>query len=105
MLMDSELARKMRAELGTVSWSWLRPHAKRGILFQVAVELDLLAVGLAVAEDRVKEVEIWLVRKRLARPTSEQLEGWEDRGGLFSALIVKPYVFFKELEQTPEKLQ
>ncbi|HDS15134.1 MAG TPA: DUF2288 family protein [Proteobacteria bacterium] len=103
MRSDNELAKKLRAEQGTVSWSWLRPHAKRGMLFQVAAELELLVVGLAVAEDRVKEVAAWLDRGRLARPTSEALVGWETRGGLFKALIVKPYVFFQELKHAPEE--
>ena len=42
------LADKFKQEIGTVSWSWLRPHEKHKILFLVAAELDLIEVAVAV---------------------------------------------------------
>ncbi len=92
------LADKFKDEVGTVSWSWLRPHEKHKILFQVAETLDLIEVAVAVAEDQTAQVESWLTGGSLMRPTLEQVAKWEKSGGLFSGIIVKPYVFFKEAE-------
>ena len=92
---NSLLAAKLKDEIGTVSWSWLRPHQKRNILFLVAEKLDLVEVAVEVAEDRVVQVKSWLENGDLVRPTSDQVAEWETSGGFFSSIIVKPYVFFK----------
>ena len=92
---DSLSATKLKDEVGTVSWSWLRPHEKCGILFLVAEKLDLVEVAFEVAEDRVARIRTWLENGDLVRPTPTQVEAWEKSGGLFSGIIVKPYVFFK----------
>jgi hypothetical protein len=92
------LADKFKDEIGTVSWSWLRPHEKHKTLFLVASELDLIEVAIAVAEDKTVQVKAWLDRGDLVQPTLEQVAKWERAGGLFSGIIVKPYVFFKEAE-------
>ena len=90
------LADRFKEEIGTVSWSWLRPHEKRKILFQVAEKLDLIEVAIAVAEDQAGKVKSWLENDDLVQPTLKQVAKWEKSGGLFSGIIVKPYVFFKE---------
>ncbi len=95
MQLDSLLSAKLKEEVGTVSWSWLRPHQKRDILFLVAEKLDLIEVATGVAEDRVDQIRIWLENGGLVRPTPAQVAEWEMNGGLFSGIIVKPYVFFK----------
>ncbi len=92
---NSLLATKLIGEVGTVSWSWLRPHEQRGSLFWVAEKIDLVEVAVEVAEDRVVQVKFWLENGDLVRPTAGQVADWEISGGLFSGIIVKPYVFFK----------
>ena len=90
------LADKFKEEIGTVSWSWLRPHESRKILFQAAEGLDLVEVAIAVAEDQIVKVKSWLESEQLVQPTLKQVAKWEKSGGLFLGIIVKPYVFFKE---------
>ena len=92
---DSLSAAKLKDEVGTVSWSWLRAHQQRGILFLVAEKLDLVEVAIEVAEDRVAQIKSWIKNGELVRPTPVQVAAWEKSGGLFSGIIVKPYVFFK----------
>ena len=92
---DNLLADRFKDEVGTVSWSWLKPHEKRGSLFLVAEKLDLIEVAVEVAEDRVTRIKAWLENGDLTRPTPDQVEEWNRVGGLFSGIIVKPYVFFK----------
>ena len=92
---DSSLKSTLKNDVGTVSWSWLRPHEKQGILFLVAERLDLVEVAVEVAEDRVLQIKTWLENGDLIRPTPAQTAEWEKSGGLFSGIIVKPYVFFR----------
>lgn len=92
---DSLLIAKLKDEVGTVSWSWLRPHEKRGSLFLVSEKLDLIEVAVEVAEDNINWIKVWLENGELARPTPDQVKEWNKVGGLFSGIIVKPYVFFK----------
>ncbi len=92
---DSSLKATLKDDVGTVSWSWLRPHEKHGILFLVAEKLDLVEVAVEVAEDRVTQIKTWLENGDLIRPTPDQVVEWEKIGGLFTGIIVKPYVFFK----------
>ena len=89
------LAEKFKEEIGQVSWSWLRPHEKRKILFLVVDELDLIEVAVAVAEDDKRQVKSWLDCGSLVQPSLKQVAEWEKNGGLFSGIIVKPFVFFK----------
>jgi len=93
-----QLAEKFKEEIGKVSWSWLRPHEKRKILFLVADELDLIEVAVAVAEDDKSLVKAWLDRGSLVQPNLKQVAKWEKNGGLFSGIVVKPFVFFKAVE-------
>ena len=92
---DNLLADRFKDEVGTVSWSWLKPHEKRGNLFLLAEKLDLIQVAIEVAEDRIIRIKAWLENGDLTRPTPDQVEEWNRVGGLFSGIIVKPYVFFK----------
>ena len=92
---DSSLKTTLKDDVGTVSWSWLRPHEKHGILFLVEEKLDLVEVAVEVAEDRVTQIKTWLENGDLVRPIPNQVAEWEENGGLFSGIIVKPYVFFK----------
>ena len=91
-----ELKAKLRQEIGTVVWPRLQPHAERGVLFEVVAELDLLEVGVAVAEDRTEQVKKWLTEGHLLRPGPEKITAWHQEGGVFTALIVKPFVFFQK---------
>jgi hypothetical protein len=89
------LREKLAGEIGTVAWSWLRPHQERGVLFLVGEELELIEVAIAVAEDRAETIRSWLDAGLLNQPGPEQVEEWEISGGLFAGVIVKPYIFFK----------
>jgi hypothetical protein len=94
------LREKLAGEIGTVAWSWLRPHQERGVLFLVGEELELIEVAVAVAEDRAETIRQWLASGCLGRPDAEMVAAWENRGGLFRGVIVKPYVFFQPTKLT-----
>jgi hypothetical protein len=89
----------LRAELAEMvdeaELSWLLPHARRGALVAVNPELDLLDVGVAIANDNVASVQNWIDEQLIFKLSADQLL---ERGGdrRFTALIVQPYVLMQE---------
>lgn len=74
------------------------PHAATDALVLVASELDLLDVGVAIANDQVTTVQRWISEQLLYKPSPEQLSDWnEHQSKRFHALIVRPYVLVQEL--------
>ncbi|NJR60914.1 MAG: DUF2288 domain-containing protein [Cyanobacteria bacterium CRU_2_1] len=92
----------LRAELAEMvdeaEWDWLIPHAQRDAIVMVNSDLDLLDVGVAIANDDVVSVQHWISEQLLSKPTSEQLADWAtDRTRRFNALIVQPYVLVQDI--------
>lgn len=96
--MNVTLQQKLAAEIGEVTWHWLRPHQQREAIYCVVAELELARVGAAVAADDAAAVRGWLASGALARPTPAQLERWEaDPTRPLRMLIVQPFVLIQEL--------
>jgi hypothetical protein len=90
----------LRAELAEMvdeaELSWLLPHAQRGALVAVNPNLDLVDVGVAIANDNVASVQNWIDEQLIFKISVDQLiERGGDRGR-FTALIVQPYVLMQE---------
>jgi hypothetical protein len=97
------------------AWNWLTDLAKQGKVLLLANNLDLVEVGLALAEDDVSQVQQWLDDGWLYRPTEAQILVWDreeaqgsnlvssgdslvenlDRKLQFESLIVQPFVLAK----------
>ncbi len=91
-----ELRTKLKAEIDVAQWDWLKPHADQDRLIVVDQELDLLEVGVLVADNDLKTVEDWMKRDLLTKPTSVQLRAFEADGQrAFRCLIVQPWVFIQ----------
>ncbi|HAA32375.1 MAG TPA: DUF2288 domain-containing protein [Cyanobacteria bacterium UBA8553] len=90
----AELAQSLdEAEL-----DWLKPHIQRDVVLVVTQELDLLDVGVAIAQDDIVSVQHWISEQLLHKPFAEQLVEWNtDHSKRFQALIVQPYVLVQEL--------
>ncbi len=89
----SDLQAELEELLGIAEWSWLAEHAIEGRLLIVAPNLELLSVGLALAEDNVSIVKQWLDDGWVYRPTEAQIEHWTTQNIQgFTSLIVQPFV-------------
>jgi hypothetical protein len=55
------------------AWNWLTDLAKQGKVLFLANHLDLVEVGLALAEDDISKVQEWLADGWIYRPTEEQI--------------------------------
>lgn len=93
-----DLRTELAESLDEAKWEWLIPHVKRDAVVVVASELDLIDVGVAIANDNVTVVQRWISEELITKPSSTQLSDWNgDRAKRFNTLIVQPYVLVQEL--------
>lgn len=92
-----DLRAELAETLGEIEWSWLVPHAKRDALVLVTQSLDLLDVGVAIADNNVTSVQHWIGEQLIYKPSGGQLSHWnQNPTKRFNALIVQPYVLAQE---------
>ncbi|MDX1977194.1 MAG: DUF2288 domain-containing protein [Pseudanabaenaceae cyanobacterium bins.68] len=79
-------------------WGWLSDLAKRGKVILLSPNLDLVEVGLALAEDDISQVQQWLADRWIYQPTLEQIDAWDNQASSpkFNSLIVQPFVLAKQ---------
>lgn len=92
-----DLRAELTAMIDEAEWDWLIPHVQRDAVVIVDPNLDLVDVGIAIANDNVTMVQRWISEQLIHKPTPEQLTGWgSDRSHRFNALIVQPYVLVQD---------
>lgn len=92
----STLYAKLLGETASIEWEALQPFFARGALLQVAGELDLVAVALAVAEDDGASVGAWMSAGQVGRLEAKQAQDWHDRRPSLWAVVVAPWVLVQE---------
>ncbi len=94
----SDLRSQLAENLDEAIWEWLIPHQEKDKVVLVNQQLDLLDVGVAIANDNVAEVQQWMNDLWLYKPSVEQVAAWNDnRSKRFNALIVQPFVLVQEI--------
>lgn len=94
---------KLALQIDVADWLTLRAHLERGGLIVVDPSLDLAEVGVHVASDNVPQVQNWILKGQLGKPTHLQVERWDlNKTKLFRCLIVSPYVLIQEETPDPE---
>ncbi|MBP0018436.1 MAG: DUF2288 domain-containing protein [Cyanobacteria bacterium SBLK] len=91
--MPSDLQTQLQEELAEVDWTSLKPHASRDALIIVNPLLDLVKVGVAIAEDDKQSVAHWINEQLIVKPSAEDLGNWNGQPEkMFKTLIVQPFV-------------
>lgn len=94
---NTDLRAELTENLDEAEWEWLIPHAQRDAVILVAVELDLLDVGVAIAGDNVSQVQTWIDEALITKPSVAQIGEWNTQSvKRFKTLIVQPYVLVQE---------
>ncbi|MBW4417979.1 MAG: DUF2288 domain-containing protein [Myxacorys californica WJT36-NPBG1] len=97
----SDLRDELKETVDEAEWDWLMPHEERGAVIVVAEGLDLVEVGVAIANDNVTSVQHWIGECLLYKPSDEQKAVWnQNQEKRFNALIVQPYVLVQEKTQS-----
>jgi len=93
----SDLKTQLTEQLASIEWNLLIPHAQRDAVIVVKEQLDLLDVGVAVAEDDSTSVQNWISQKLVYKPSSQDLSTWNNEPHKqFMTLIVQPFVLVQE---------
>ncbi len=93
---DEELRVKLNAETGTLTWPELEKHFARGVVINVAPELDLVEVALCVVKDDRAAIEGWMREGKLAQASVENAENWHQQGATLWAVVTAPWVLVQE---------
>jgi hypothetical protein len=89
---------QLTQDLANVNWSDIAPHSKRDAVIVVHPALDMVQVGVAIAQDKVTQVQVWVEEQLLQKPTAAQLSDWNANPTQeFRTLIVQPYVLISPL--------
>ncbi len=92
----SGMVESFKRDLARANWRELKIHLQRDAIIVVSSELDLIEVGVAVAEDDKASVETWIAANQLEKPTEKQLESWEQEpDNIFQMLIVQPFILIQ----------
>ena len=84
---------QLAQDLADVSWKDIIPHCQRDAVIVVYEGLDIVEVGVAIAQDNIAQVQVWVEEQLLQKPTAQQLSLWNQFPEQpFSVLIVQPYV-------------
>ncbi|WP_127718461.1 DUF2288 family protein [Halobacteriovorax sp. HLS] len=94
------LKEKLSSEKEAASWKILEEHHEREALLIVDKELDLIEVGISIANDEVAKVKDWLTSQQLMRPDEQMvLDFAEDDSMSFEFIIIQPYVLAQKKEE------
>lgn len=88
---------ELKKTLDEAEWSWLKPHLQRDAVILVASDLDLLEVGMVVANDQKSQMKSWIEKGKIYKPTPGQTQNWDQTPSRrFLCLVIQPYVLIQE---------
>ena len=91
----SDLRKKLQTEIEECDWNLLDKNLERGAVILVESSLDLVDVGVAIAEDQTQTVANWLNDRKLLNISMEDAETYKD--SKFQFLIIQPYVLVQTI--------
>ena len=102
--MSEELREKLKSDVQATGAPELLPHHRRGALFMVREDVDILDAAVAIASDEAATVEALINDGKLFKPSLAELSDWcVDLDLRFQFVILQPYVLAQALnkEQAP----
>ena len=92
-----DIKTRLTQDLADVDWNEIKPHAQRDAVIIVNENLDILDVGVAIAQDDTAAVQHWITEQLIKKPSTQELSQWNvNPGQLFKTLIVQPFVLVQE---------
>lgn len=97
----ASIEESLAAQIGTVSWGYLLPHCRKGVLLFVDPALSLIKVGAAIARNDAGQTEAWLKSGELVKLGELHAGQWENSAPEFEALVVSPFVLCRPAGGAP----
>ncbi len=96
--MSAELRAQLTELLDEAELDWLKPQLQKDAVVIVHEGLDLVDVGVAIAQDDTLKVDRWIGEQLITKPSNDHLAKWhQNPQQKFRAIIVQPYVLVQEL--------
>jgi len=95
-----ELLTHFNAQTGKLDWPELARHFARGVVVSVSAQLDLVEVAVAMAQDRVDDIDSWSANGQVRRANDDDARAWHERNSVFWSVVVAPWVLVQEI--TPQ---
>ena len=96
----AELIAHFNAQTAKLTWPELARHFARGVVVNVAPGMDLVAVAVAMAQDRAEEIETWTHAGQLQRASDDDARYWHAQDSVFWAVVVAPWVLVQEITES-----
>ena len=98
--MSEDLKEKLKTEVEQADWDMLKQHHEKQAVFIVSKDLDILDVGVALAQDDKESVQLWLDKEQLAKPNTNQVENFEKSPyeKFCRFIIIQPFVLIQVLD-------
>ena len=91
-LTDNELRRHLTSEAGQIPWHELQRYFARGVVINVALQMDLVEVAAKFIQDDKIAVKAWLNEGLIAYPTDDEARRWANSDLIFLAVVTAPWV-------------
>ena len=95
-----ELIAHFNAQTAQLTWPELARHFARGVVVNVAPGMDLIAVAVAMAQDRAEEIETWTRAGQIHRASDDDARYWHEQDSVFWAVVVAPWVLVQEITES-----
>lgn len=99
---QEELSAHFNTQTAKLAWPELVRYFARGVVVKVAAEMDLVAVAVAMAQDRADDIETWTRTGLIQRANDDDARDWHEQESVFWAVVVAPWVLVQELFETEE---
>ena len=90
--LPSELSIKLNRETSKIDWEALQRFYAQGTVLVVAAELDLVAMAVALAEDKAQYIAELLEKGLLQKADETQAKAWLAEKCEVWAVVVAPWV-------------
>ena len=94
--MSDELKEKLLSDIDETDWFPLIQHHKQSAVY-ITSGISLIDVAVAVAQDKIEFIKLWLDTGALRKPTEEETKIWEKEKHTKMAkfIIIQPYVLIE----------
>lgn len=89
---DVPLSTHLNFETAPISWAELERFFARGRVLNVAVELDLIDVAVALHEDNTTKFTTWIEEKKVNHLQDETAKSWHADDSDLWAVVIAPWV-------------
>ena len=82
-----------------MQWNELQKHFAQGVLFKVAVGLDLVDVAVKVAQDDKAAVQRWMERGEFVQVSMDDAKIWLESDPFLWTVVTAPWVLVQEIAE------